>query len=222
MATFIFRRIIAAFLITLGATFIAYILVAYAGDPLAAARGLPNPQQRAATVATITQTLHLDVNPIARYFIWLKGVLGCFVGQCDFGLTITQQPVTPMLSSAVVSSLKLITASTILAVFLGIAIGVVSALRQYSGLDYSVTFLAFLFFSLPVFWIGVLLKDTAGHPVQHVPPSRRRLQLGGDHHHLAGDRSDRLLGCARGPQYEDSASERPRSWSSSRRSTTSP
>ena len=40
-----------------------------------------------------------------------------------------------------------------------IAIGIVSALRQYSGLDYTVTFLAFLFFALPVFFIGVILKD---------------------------------------------------------------
>jgi len=35
----------------------------------------------------------------------------------------------------------------------------VTALRQYSGLDYSVTFLSFLFFSLPVFWIAVLMKQ---------------------------------------------------------------
>jgi len=159
MATFIVRRVIAAFFITIGATFVAYILVANAGDPLAAANQIPNPDQRAQTIATLTTTLHLDVNPIPRYFIWLKGVLGCFVGKCDFGQTIAQQPVGPMLASALSSSLKLITFSTVLAVSIGITIGIVSALRQYSGLDYTVTFLAFLFFALPVFFIGVILKD---------------------------------------------------------------
>jgi peptide/nickel transport system permease protein len=41
----------------------------------------------------------------------------------------------------------------------GIALGILTAIRQYSGFDYSVTFMAFLFFSLPVFWAAVLLKE---------------------------------------------------------------
>ena len=158
MLTFIVRRIIAAIFITIGASFIAYILVANAGNPLANAQGLPA-AQRGQAIATVTATLHLDVNPVFRFFIWLKGVGGCVVGKCDFGLNIQQTPVNGLLSSALSQSIKLILASTILAVFLGIAIGVISALRQYSGLDYAVTFLAFLFFALPVFFIGVILKD---------------------------------------------------------------
>jgi len=47
----------------------------------------------------------------------------------------------------------------VIAIVLGVSIGMITALRQYSGLDYSVTFLAFLFFSLPVFWIAVLMKQ---------------------------------------------------------------
>ncbi|MET3806756.1 peptide/nickel transport system permease protein [Nakamurella sp. UYEF19] len=158
MLTFIVRRIIAAIFITIGASFIAYILVANAGNPLQNAQGLPA-SQRANAVATVTATLHLDVNPVFRFFIWLKGVGGCVVGQCNFGVNIQQTPVNGLLSAALGQSIKLILASTILAVLLGIAIGVVSALRQYSGLDYAVTFLAFLFFALPVFFIGVILKD---------------------------------------------------------------
>jgi peptide/nickel transport system permease protein len=40
-----------------------------------------------------------------------------------------------------------------------VTIGVITALRQYSTLDYAVTFISFLFFSLPVFWVAVLLKQ---------------------------------------------------------------
>ncbi len=159
MLTFILRRIVASFFILLGATFIAYLLVANAGDPLETARGLPNPTQRVQTMATITQTLHLDINPVFRYFVWLKGVGGCAVGNCDFGLNIAQVPVNGQLSLALASSLKLITASTVLAIFIGISIGIITALRQYSGLDYTVTFITFVFFSLPVIWIGIVLKD---------------------------------------------------------------
>src|SRR5690606_28636458 len=46
-----------------------------------------------------------------------------------------------------------------LSIVIGIALGIVSALRQYSPIDYGITFMAFLFFSLPVFWVAVLLKE---------------------------------------------------------------
>ncbi len=162
MLTFVARRLVAAFFILLGATFIAYILVANAGDPLDAARGLPNPDLRTHTMQVITANLHLDVNPVFRYFIWVKGVGGCFLGQCNFGESINQTPVNGQLSNAILVSLRLITAATFMAIFLGISIGIITALRQYSGLDYTVTVMVFLFFSLPVFWIGVILKDVLG------------------------------------------------------------
>ena len=51
------------------------------------------------------------------------------------------------------------TVSNLTAVLLGLIIGITTALRQYSGYDYGVTFLSFLFFSLPIFWVAVLLKQ---------------------------------------------------------------
>jgi peptide/nickel transport system permease protein len=42
---------------------------------------------------------------------------------------------------------------------LGITIGIITALRQYSRFDYSMTFVSFLLFSLPIFWVAVLLKE---------------------------------------------------------------
>ena len=47
----------------------------------------------------------------------------------------------------------------------GWRVGVVSALRQYSFFDFSTTFTAFVFFSLPVFWLAVLLKQFVAIPV---------------------------------------------------------
>lgn len=49
-----------------------------------------------------------------------------------------------------------------IAIVVGIIVGILTAIRQYSGFDYVVTFLAFLFYSLPVFWVAVLLKEYAG------------------------------------------------------------
>ena len=162
MLTFIVRRVIAAFFIVLGAAFIAFFLVSNAGDPLQNARQIQQPQARQQAIDSITAILNLKDNFIVRFFLWLKGVLGCVIGQCDFGRSVTGASVTSDLGTALLVSLRLITAATVAAIIIGISIGIITALRQYSGLDYAVTFMAFLFFSLPVFWFGVILKDGLG------------------------------------------------------------
>ena len=49
--------------------------------------------------------------------------------------------------------------ASLLSIVLGILVGIITAVRQYSVIDYSSTFAAFLFYSLPVFWLAVLLKE---------------------------------------------------------------
>lgn len=63
------------------------------------------------------------------------------------------------LAQAIPVTLRLVLAATLLAIVLGIGIGIVTALRQYSRFDYSMTFVSFLMFSLPIFWVAVLLKQ---------------------------------------------------------------
>ena len=158
MASFIIRRFLISILVLLAATFIVYVLVANAGDPRSALYESADPGKEA-KIAAMTRNLSLDVPIIPRYFAWLGGALGCFVGNCDLGNMATGAPVIGGLSVAIGSTLRLVVFALIIAVVLGVAVGMVTALRQYSGLDYSVTFLAFLFFSLPVFWIAVLMKQ---------------------------------------------------------------
>ena len=54
MAIFILRRLVAAFFILVGASFIVYMLMAQAGDPLAFTAEIANPTQRRPIVATVT------------------------------------------------------------------------------------------------------------------------------------------------------------------------
>lgn len=158
MATFIVRRLIAAVLILLAATFLMYNMVALSGDPLEDLRGVQTPQTQQLIEARI-RLLHLDVPPPLRYFIWLSGIGGCFIGQCDFGMTVQQQPVLNVLLNSMDQTLRLVTVATVVAIILGITIGITTALRQYSAYDYSITLVSFLFFSLPIFWFAVLLKQ---------------------------------------------------------------
>jgi peptide/nickel transport system permease protein len=158
VATFVVRRLIASIFIFLAATYLMYQLTALSGDPLEDLRTSTAPN-KAQLIEARTTLLHLDVPPYLRYFIWIAGVGKCFVGQCDLGVTVQNQPVTVLLAHAAGSTLQLVTISNIIAIILGLIIGITTALRQYSGYDYGVTFMAFLFFSLPIFWVAVLLKQ---------------------------------------------------------------
>ena len=152
------RRFGAMLIVLFGSTFIVYNLGANMGDPLEALRISQDPAAEARIIA-LTRELHLDVPSPIRYFYWLKGVLGVFTGNFDLGSTRDGLQVIDQLGDAIPTSIRLVAIATMLSIILGVTIGIVTALRQYSRFDYAVTFYAFLCFSLPVFWFAVLLKQ---------------------------------------------------------------
>jgi peptide/nickel transport system permease protein len=159
MGVFVVRRLTVSFLILIASTFLMFALVSASGDPLGDLRldTSPNKQQK---IEQRVQQLHLDKSLPERYLIWAGGAVKCVApGQCDLGTTIRGQEVTDLLRQAIGVTLRLVSSALVLAILLGVTVGIVSALRQYSGFDYTITFSAFLFFSLPVFWVAVLLKQ---------------------------------------------------------------
>jgi len=160
LLAFIARRLAATLLVVFVASFIVYVLTAYSGDPLEDLRTSRDPEAQN-KIKDLTERLQLDVPPPIRYLFWLAGAAGCLVGRCDLGVSVArgEQPVIEALSTAIGSTLQLITLATVLSILVGITIGMTTALRQYSGYDYTVTFFAFIFYSLPIFWVAVLLKE---------------------------------------------------------------
>jgi len=158
MLAYVARRLGALVIILFGSSFIIYNLTAISSDPLEGLRDSTEPN-RDQLILNLTRDLRLDLPPPIRYFIWLRGVLGVFVGKADFGLTREDQPVISEILGALPITVRLIFVATIVAIVLGIGLGITSALRQYSRFDYSMTFFAFLLYSLPIFWVAVLLKQ---------------------------------------------------------------
>lgn len=158
MVTFLLRRFGASVLVLFAATYLMYQLTAYSGDPLEDLR-TSTARNKEQLIQHRIEILNLDVPPYLRYFLWLGGVLKIFTGQIDLGKNISGQEVTKLLANAVGTTLQLVTIATMLAILLGIITGISTALRQYSVFDYTVTFISFLFFSLPLFWVAVLLKQ---------------------------------------------------------------
>lgn len=159
MFTFILKRVATSTLVVLASTLVMYLLTNLAIDPLDDLRTstAPNKQQ---LIERRISALNLDEPVLARYLDWLVGASGCVVGQCDLGTAWRSgQLVTDQLGGAIITTVQLVTAATFLAILLGVTVGIISALRQYSGFDYNITFLSFLLYSLPIFWVAVLLKQ---------------------------------------------------------------
>jgi len=174
LVSFIIRRFLASLAVLLIASYLVYILAANSADPLSDLRSSTLPTaQKEQLIAQRIALLHLDVPPYLRYFLWLGGVLGAFVGKFTLGDNIDGQHVTDALGAAIGSTLQLVTTAFLIGIIVSVTVGIATALRIYSSFDYVTTFIAFLFFSLPVFWVAVMLKqfaainfnDFLAHPV---------------------------------------------------------
>jgi peptide/nickel transport system permease protein len=144
--------------IVFGASFLAYNLQAFSSDPLSAFAESTEENRDYLIKSTITN-LQLDVPPPLRYFSWLRGIVGGLWGDFDMGLSRSGIPVTELLGQAIPVTVKLVITATFLAIILGVSVGMITAIRQYSRFDYVMTFFSFLLFSLPIFWVAVLLKE---------------------------------------------------------------
>lgn len=153
MFFFILRRMLVAIPILLASSFVMFFLVTISGDPLADLRQSTNPNVDQ-LIAARRQRLNLDETFFQRYVDWLSGIL-----RGDFGQNREGQDVSALLGDAITTTFRLVILATLLSIVIGIVVGIITAVRQYSIIDYSSTFAAFLFFSLPVFWVAVLLKE---------------------------------------------------------------
>ena len=152
---FLGRRLLSSAIVLLGATFIVFMLLSYALDPMADLHQSTDPNLPA-LIEQRRQLLNLNTPPFIRYFQWLWMVITGNLGQGWNRFAATE--VSSLLGSAIPVTLSLVFAASILAILFGVLVGIVSALRQYTRFDYGVTFMSFVLFSLPSFWVAVLLK----------------------------------------------------------------
>ncbi|MGD7733460.1 ABC transporter permease [Propionibacteriaceae bacterium G57] len=155
MIRFLLRRIVTALAILLVISVVAYGLLSLALDPLSDLRE-STALNKEDLIARRIALLKLDEPWYVRYWDWLQSILLHW----DFGQAwATGQRVNDMLGPAMLTSVQLVAASTFLALLIGVTIGVISALRQYTTFDYAITLVSFVLYALPVFWVAVLLKE---------------------------------------------------------------
>jgi peptide/nickel transport system permease protein len=152
MVAYVVRRLLYSIPVLFATSFIIFTFVAWTADPLGNLR--MNRLASQATVQKVIADKHLEDPVVVRYGYWLKDAV-----TNKFGTTLLgDQPIFPEIKRVLGNTLQLLIAAEILALILGIAVGVYSAIRQYSIFDYTTTGLSFLGIALPVFWLALILQ----------------------------------------------------------------
>lgn len=152
MLTYITRRVLYSIPVLIVSTFLIFTFVSLAGDPRADM--LANPQFSQVTYKNLEKRYHLDKPIPVRYGYWVKDV---FTKKLGISLR-TSQPIWPDLKRTLGHTAQVVIIAEILALILGVAVGVFSAIRQYSFFDYFFTSASFLGYAMPTFWLALLLQ----------------------------------------------------------------
>jgi peptide/nickel transport system permease protein len=115
---------------------------------------LQNPHITEADIARLRHNLGLDQPVYVQYFKWLWQVV-----RGDFGWSMSNsEPVTQAILDRMPATLELMGCAFTVSILVGVAFGIISAIRQYSWLDYLITTFAFFGQSMPVFWFALMLQ----------------------------------------------------------------
>lgn len=173
MARYIFKRL----LIFIPVIFIISILTfalysAAPGDPITAMYShlLIDGSDQVLTdeaLASMRARMGLDQPWPVRYGIWLSNVL-----QGDLGRSlISQRPVGEIIGKALWPTLQLNLGAIAVGATLGILLGVLQGLRQYSVIDYVLSFFSYLYISLPSFFLALVLIYIFSLNLGWLPPA---------------------------------------------------
>ncbi len=186
MIGYILKRVLLAIPILLGAsTIIFFLMHAAPGDPTSLYLANPNIDPR--VIEQMRRNLGLDQPVYIQYVKWLSAFM-----RGDFGYSFSQhRAISGILKDAIPNTLLLSGVALVIIFLLGVLVGTVQAVRQYSWVDNIATVLSFFFYSMPSFWFGLMLILLLSYKFQLLPASQ---MTSVEHEFLtgAGKLSDRL------------------------------
>jgi ABC-type dipeptide/oligopeptide/nickel transport system permease component len=167
MLKYVVRRMLSLVVILLGVSIIVFMLVHLApGDPV---RIMLGEDATEADVERLNRIYGFDRPLPIQYLIWLGNAL-----QGDLGTGIRSQlPVTLLIFERMPATIELAIWSLVLAVGVGIPLGVLSAVRRNSWIDFGSMFAALVGVAAPNFWVGLILLSQIALHVPWLPIGSR-------------------------------------------------
>ena len=150
MFAFIIRRFFQSLIVMVSVGFISFMLFQYVGDPVHSMLGVEAlPEQ----IAQLRADLRLDKPFVVQYWHFLGNAV-----QGDFGISLRQgAKVSRLIGERFPATIELSMAAAVLALIVGVPMGVYAALRRGTFATQSMMTLSLLGVSLPTFLIGILL-----------------------------------------------------------------
>jgi len=155
MRAYLLKRLLLMIPTFLGITLVTFAVLNLApGDPLAASSDSLAPGQATRESAqAFRRAMGLDRPLPERYLVWLRHVV-----TFDFGVSsYDHRPVVDKIGEAIPVTLLLSGLALLIAYLLAVPLGMLSAVRQGTVLDRALTVGLFLLYSLPSFWVAILL-----------------------------------------------------------------
>jgi len=152
MIKYILKRILLMIPVILGISFIVFLIMSFTpGDP---ARLILGEKASISDVENLREKMGLNDNFFVRYLRYVKDA----VFYRDFGTSYaTKIPVNADLMDRFPETLKLAFGSTLIMVLIGVPVGIISAVKQYSLIDKVTLGISLILTSMPVFWLGLML-----------------------------------------------------------------
>ncbi|WP_026564759.1 nickel ABC transporter permease [Bacillus sp. UNC41MFS5] len=163
MLMFVFRRLIQTIPVVIGVTFVVFFIMQLVpGDPAVLLAGEGASKE---TVNAIREQLGLNRPLMVQYFDYLLNVF-----QGDLGSSLkNSQPVLDEIMVRLPITMELAFFSILITIVLGMAAGIISAIKPYSLTDTSVMLVALLGISLPSFWFGLMMMYFFSVKLQILP-----------------------------------------------------
>ncbi|NIG19046.1 ABC transporter permease [Pantoea sp. Al-1710] len=134
------------------------------GDPVLAMAG---EERDPAVIAQLRAEYHLDDPIPTQYFSWIGNAL-----KGDLGMSLrTKEPVTSLIASKLPVTLELSLLAMVIALGIGIIMGIIAAVRKDTWVDHTTNFVALSGISVPHFWLGILLILLFSVHLQWLPAS---------------------------------------------------
>jgi len=153
MSRYLARRLLQMIPLVVGLSIVIFLLLAAApGDPVDLLI-FGNPNVKAEDISRLKRLYGLDQPLYVRYFKWLRAAL-----HGDLGYSrIYKQPALSLMWWRIGNSLWLQIPAFVLALSVALPVGIYSAIRQYSPVDYAATLFVFFGVSIPAFWFGIMM-----------------------------------------------------------------
>jgi len=152
MRNYLIRRAIQLIPVFLGAILITFIILSLVSNPFAAM--MENPKIRREDIQALIHAWGFDLPIYLRFFKWLGSVLQ---GNWGPSLLYPGYSAKEVILRALPITLQVMGFSLILSIIVAIPLGIISAVRQYSKLDYGLTVFSFFGMSMPTFWFGLMM-----------------------------------------------------------------